>query len=50
MSAYTPGILNLHIWQVTTWAALRAGQNTFSNNRIIGAVQSLNCVEQHNIT
>ncbi len=29
MSAYTSGILNLHIWQVTTWAALRAGQNTF---------------------
>ncbi len=27
MSAYTSGILNLHIWQVTIWAALRAGQN-----------------------
>ncbi len=40
MSAYTSGILNLHIWQVTTWAALRAGQNTFSNSSIIGAIQS----------
>ncbi len=40
MSAYTSGILKLHIWQVTTWAALRAGQNTFSNSSIIGAIQS----------
>ncbi len=40
MSAYTSGILNLHIWQVTTWAALRAGQNTSSNSSIIGAIQS----------
>ncbi len=40
MSAYTSGILILHIWQVTTRAALRAGQNTFSNNSIIGATQS----------
>ncbi len=37
MSAHTPGLLNLHIWQVITWAALRAGQNTFSNISI-GAV------------
>ncbi len=40
MSAYTSVILILHIWQVTTWAALRAGQNTFSNNSIIGAAHS----------
>ncbi len=40
MSAYTSGILNLHIWQVTTWAALRAGQNTSSHSSIIGAIQS----------
>ncbi len=40
MSAYTSGILNLHIWQVTTRAALRAGQNTFSNSSIIEAIQS----------
>ncbi len=40
MSAYTSGILILHIWQVATRAALRAGQNTFSNNSIIGATQS----------
>ncbi len=40
MSAYISGILNLHIWQVTTWAALRAGQNTSSHSSIIGAIQS----------
>ncbi len=40
MSAYTSGMLHLHIWQVTTWAALRAGQNTLSNSSIIGAIQS----------
>ncbi len=40
MSAYTSGILNLHIWQVTTWTALRAGQNTSSHSSIIGAIQS----------
>ncbi len=40
MSTYTSGILNLHIWQVTTWAALRAGQNTSSNSSIIEAIQS----------
>ncbi len=49
MSAYTSGILNLHIWQVTTWAAQRAGQKTFSNSSIIGAIQ-LTVFEQHNMT
>ncbi len=49
MSAYTSGILHLHIWQVTTWAAQRAGQKTFSNSSIIGAIQ-LTVFEQHTIT
>ncbi len=51
MSAYTSGIQNLHIWQVTTWAALRAGQNTSSHSSIIGAIQS-KCVwaAYHNMT
>ncbi len=49
MSAYTSGIQNLHIWQVTTWAALRAGQNTSSHSSIIGAIE-LTVFEQHTIT
>ncbi len=48
MSAYTSGILNLHIWQVTTWDALRAGQNTstfFATESKDTKVQWLLCFE-----
>ncbi len=39
MSFQTPGILNLHIWSMIKWAALRTGQNRSINSIVRGCTE-----------